>query len=406
MNFLTPTFAFLSAVAIIMALHIYRLDSRSRLNRILAGSCLLGSLYELCLSILTAAPNAQFFWPSFVVSSTAFLLTAPMNTAASIEFAAIPKRWRLFLLVPVALTCAVQLFQVWTGAWVISGFKQTPYGNVYQVTDAKVPLLFNHIAGYVNGSIVFGVLLYAWFHSQSKRYRHITLAIIGISVLLSLWCFFATSYLWLALGFPDSTGLGVGIVLLGYSILMVRYQHLTERNPDLTEPLLASLSGTALFVDAKGIIAKAPERAMRLLGQGIEGRLFLDILQGWPDLAGVWARILETNEPCTDLPGDIGSARFRMHLLPHNNPFDQFDGVLVRIMPEGQLEASGVYYGLSSREQEVARLVCKGMDTKEIADTLFISPSTVKNHLHNLYTKTETSGRADLVLALLSNEAV
>lgn len=43
--------------------------------------------------------------------------------------------------------------------------------------------------------------------------------------------------------------------------------------------------------------------------------------------------------------------------------------------------------GLSTREIEVLRLVDRGLSNREIAETLFVAPSTVKTHLENVYDK-------------------
>lgn len=51
---------------------------------------------------------------------------------------------------------------------------------------------------------------------------------------------------------------------------------------------------------------------------------------------------------------------------------------------------------LSRREQEVARLVEKGLTNSEIADSLFISVSTVKRHIANIYNKINITSRNDL----------
>jgi DNA-binding NarL/FixJ family response regulator len=45
------------------------------------------------------------------------------------------------------------------------------------------------------------------------------------------------------------------------------------------------------------------------------------------------------------------------------------------------------YGALSSREQEVMRLLAEGLSTKEIAEKLFISPKTVENHRSNIMHK-------------------
>jgi len=45
------------------------------------------------------------------------------------------------------------------------------------------------------------------------------------------------------------------------------------------------------------------------------------------------------------------------------------------------------YGALSSREQQVMRLLAEGLSTKEIAEKLFISPKTVENHRSNIMHK-------------------
>ncbi|MEX5283218.1 MAG: helix-turn-helix transcriptional regulator [Nitrospiraceae bacterium] len=42
---------------------------------------------------------------------------------------------------------------------------------------------------------------------------------------------------------------------------------------------------------------------------------------------------------------------------------------------------------LSNREKEVLRLLAAGKPSKDIADTLFISPVTVRNHIQHILEK-------------------
>lgn len=55
---------------------------------------------------------------------------------------------------------------------------------------------------------------------------------------------------------------------------------------------------------------------------------------------------------------------------------------------------------LSSREQEVVKLLLEGKSNKLIASTLGISGSTVEFHLKNIYAKVQVSSRMELVLKL------
>jgi DNA-binding CsgD family transcriptional regulator len=51
---------------------------------------------------------------------------------------------------------------------------------------------------------------------------------------------------------------------------------------------------------------------------------------------------------------------------------------------------------LSPRERDVLTLVAAGRSNKEIAETLFIAPSTVKTHVTSLLTKLDAENRAQL----------
>ena len=53
---------------------------------------------------------------------------------------------------------------------------------------------------------------------------------------------------------------------------------------------------------------------------------------------------------------------------------------------------------LSGREREIVALVCQGFRNKEIAEKMFISEQTVKNHLHNIFDKLGVSDRLELAL--------
>ncbi len=53
---------------------------------------------------------------------------------------------------------------------------------------------------------------------------------------------------------------------------------------------------------------------------------------------------------------------------------------------------------ISDREHEVLQKIVAGLSNKEIAAELFISESTIKSHISNLYTKLEVKNRAQAIL--------
>jgi DNA-binding NarL/FixJ family response regulator len=54
---------------------------------------------------------------------------------------------------------------------------------------------------------------------------------------------------------------------------------------------------------------------------------------------------------------------------------------------------------ITRREEEVLQLIANGCSTPEVAEKLFISQKTVKNHLASIYQKLDARDRTQAVLA-------
>jgi len=59
-------------------------------------------------------------------------------------------------------------------------------------------------------------------------------------------------------------------------------------------------------------------------------------------------------------------------------------------------------FDISSREKDIVREICHGLSNQQIADKLFISLQTVKDHTSRIYDKTNCSSRAQLI-AMVKN---
>ena len=61
---------------------------------------------------------------------------------------------------------------------------------------------------------------------------------------------------------------------------------------------------------------------------------------------------------------------------------------------------------LSKRETEVIKLLSKGMNYKDVAENLFLSPHTVKTHIKNIYSKLHVSNRAEAIFKAIKQKLI
>jgi DNA-binding NarL/FixJ family response regulator len=112
-------------------------------------------------------------------------------------------------------------------------------------------------------------------------------------------------------------------------------------------------------------------------------------------------------------------------LRPHRPPFSADDarrqllaevdsGKLDRDAVKAVLEPEGLSagirekrpHGLTDREVEVLRLLCRGLTNKEMARALYIAEKTVGHHIEHIYNKIGHSSRAGAALFAMEHGIV
>ena len=73
------------------------------------------------------------------------------------------------------------------------------------------------------------------------------------------------------------------------------------------------------------------------------------------------------------------------------------DGMSDRRTLKGRIHDVCEQYKLTPRERELMELIYAGMSNKEIAETLFLSESTVKTHIYNIFRKLEVKNRVGVI---------
>ena len=71
---------------------------------------------------------------------------------------------------------------------------------------------------------------------------------------------------------------------------------------------------------------------------------------------------------------------------------------VIRVGPEFTIDETALRrLEISSREYEVLQLIAEGLSNQEIADKLFVSTSTVKTHVSNLFSKLDARRRTQAI---------
>lgn len=165
----------------------------------------------------------------------------------------------------------------------------------------------------------------------------------------------------------------------------------------------------ALLVDAEARILARNRHAVRRLASGgglreRQGRLACDsvedtsaLLRALASLAGPGPR-----PPVALGVRDAGGAR-PLELLLSPTP----GGELVTVLVASRAEPASFnaplakkLYGLSEREVDVAREVAAGRTLADVAAALHVEKETVRSHLKQIFSKTQTARQADLVRLL------
>jgi DNA-binding NarL/FixJ family response regulator len=92
------------------------------------------------------------------------------------------------------------------------------------------------------------------------------------------------------------------------------------------------------------------------------------------------------------LDSNTTAAVFRSFASPGDYPSSHLNGKLPRERAQ-----------LSQREREIIILIAQGYKNKEIAEKMFITEQTVKNHLHKVFEKLGVSDRLELALYAIHN---
>jgi DNA-binding CsgD family transcriptional regulator len=170
-----------------------------------------------------------------------------------------------------------------------------------------------------------------------------------------------------------------------------------------------STPGTLIYDNERNLVSfdEAGERWLTVIADG-------DWATYPTSLSAVFACVARAQMIAAGREQGPASARFRtpdgVWLVVHASCLRTPDGgpgnVAVTIGPAKSAQIAPIIveaYGLTAREQEIARAVSRGLQNADIAAQMFLSPHTVRDHLKAIFGKLEVRSRGELVAKIFAD---
>lgn len=378
-----------------------QLDRETPINRSIALTAAVSSLFLVAVGLASEARDPEIVDLMLKIVGTLHCFYLLSTMLVAFVYAQVNRPWILLYLLLHLLYDAALIYAVWTDQWLLKGFHATPWGNVAEFAQNSPWVTADWWRGLVDLIIGSALLFRAWKIRKSSVERKIIIIIITTITLVTLVTFFLKIQVWIAWGYPDYSHLSLALGFGVYFYIIRNYGHLQESRPALQERLLLTLGGITLFANNQGKIIKASESADRILsGQPPVGQNLFDLFPQWSELSDKFAQLKDGHPSRLTGSFVIDGTSYALQLIPQSG-FGHIQGVLVLLNPVDSLDSICEEFKITPQEKKVITLVVEGLDNQSIAGQLFISYSTVKNHLHRIYKKTETGSRSELLRLLL-----
>lgn len=212
-------------------------------------------------------------------------------------------------------------------------------------------------------------------------------------------------------GYPETRSYRIGFVCaagLFIVVFLALFIHAYSRGVYSSEQFKTFEAGDVLIY----VASLYPIVLFIVRYRSIENLMLRKVIRSFVIIAAVFLPVVVLDDFNVSLALDIGeSAAVQIEFLFFPVLYIAFNTLLLyygfqfyvrgagREVPadDGVSDAFVERFGITPRERELLELLIEGKTNKEIGEALFISPATVRNHLHNVFEKTGVSSRTELV---------
>ncbi|MBN2651329.1 MAG: hypothetical protein JXR63_03025 [Spirochaetales bacterium] len=395
-----------ATIGIFLAIRVLIQDRKALLNRAMFVTIIISAVFTFIHGIIAGSSNPQAISILIKICCTIHVFFL-LGTMVCLFIYARPAWYWFVIYLMIHLVYDVGVLSaIWQNQWVITGYTPTPYGNALILTTDQFWLQADRVRGLFDTAIGVLLLIKTFKKTKSRKNKLITVSLLIIIFAVTILTLWLKIVVWLEWGYPDYSPLLAIITYLAYFALIKNYSHFQENKPNLQDKLLSTLNKGYLFMNMQGEITKTSDLIGNIFGEKkIINQSLLGVFPQWDGLAEKWQQLSNGDESEISNNFYINEQLYNVKISACKDKFSDIEGFIVHFKLLSQLEAFSKKFGLTTREKEVFQCMLDSDDNKTIADQLFISPATVKNHLHNIYRKTETQNRTD-ILKLLLNEQI
>ena len=356
------------------AVLVYWLNPPALLNRLGAAVGVLNAWWNGCLVVVYGSPDLNAALLFDRLSYLAILGLNPVLAWFYLRFAGASRRLIAWLVVLATVVAGVVAGAYLLGGFPHTGFVPGPWGNV----AIEAP---EHFWGAVSDvsaitlDLVYFVLLFRQRQTTASWRLKRLLTFILVGIVSAIGAYLVLTWVSDTFAVPGLIFLPAAVLTLLNFYVIAQYRFLQNQTPRLHQEWAEILPQAAFLLDKQARMVGANGRARSL----VASPLFQEFPPAWEDRSQA-------------LPCEVDTPHGRVRLSPHFDRFGDFVGAVGLLLEEKPDE------GLSPRETEVLALLAEGVGNQAIAERLFVSPGTVKRHVHAILAKTGARSRQELVL--------
>ena len=195
MNFFSAACIVVAATALALAIYAWKLDPRGLLNRLLVMTALVAAFRVLGSGLVNLAGEPSF-WLVLRLTLTASLFVVPLMFAVNLAFARVSRRWVGLLVAPILLATLGELWPLWTGQWLVAGYRSGPWGNELIPSDQTLWIfLFDSTVVY-GWLVALAAFVRGYFTTTSGRQKAIVVQLFVFLLLINLISLFLAPAFW------------------------------------------------------------------------------------------------------------------------------------------------------------------------------------------------------------------